>query len=255
MTLTRIANWTRSTAFALAAVALSSLPALAETFGKLAGTVYGSGNRAVVVVLHGDVSKGGPADYHYAFAKKVAQQNKGVTAVALLRPGYADRRGLKSGGSHNGRRDHYTKRNNDLVAQALTAIKKTYGAKKLVVVGHSGGAAQAGAILGRYPGLISGAVLVSCPCNIGAWRASRNKSAWSRSQSPHRFVKKVRRGTPVVLITGTKDNNTTPKLAQDYVAAAKAAGVRATFVPANGAGHGFNRMSGKAASAVKSLVR
>ncbi|MEM7438476.1 MAG: alpha/beta hydrolase [Pseudomonadota bacterium] len=250
----RLSYLKRVAAVVFAASIVLATPLAAATFGKLAGQVYGSGNK-VVVVLHGDVSRGGPADYHYAFAKQIASRNKGVTAIALLRPGYADRKGQKSGGSNSGRRDHYTKRNNDMVAQALSAIKKQYGAKRLIVVGHSGGAAQAGVILGRYPGLISGAVLVSCPCNIPAWRAAKNASAWSRSQSPHRFVKNIRRGTPVVLITGSKDTNTKPNLAQDFAAKAKAAGARASFVSANGAGHGFNRLSGKAASAVKSMVR
>lgn len=237
------------------AVSLSVTSASAEKFGKLAGKVFGSGSKAVVVVLHGDVSRGGAADYHYPFAQTVAKQNRGVTAIALLRPGYRDRSGLKSGGSNHGRRDHYTKKNNDLVAQALTVIRATYKTRKLIVVGHSGGAAQTGAILGRYPGLIQGAVLVSCPCNIRAWRSSRGKSHWGKSQSPLRYVGNLQKGLPVVLITGSSDSNTRTSLATEYVNAAKKAGARAKFIPVKGAGHGFSRMSGTVANTVKSLVK
>jgi dienelactone hydrolase len=236
-------------------VLLSVSATFADPFGKLQGVTYGSGNKAVVVVLHGDVSKGGPADYHYAFAKSVAQRNKGVTAIALLRPGYSDRSGQKSGGSNNGRRDHYSKKNNDLVANALKTIKAQYKTKNLVVVGHSGGAAQTGSILGRFPGLVNKAVLVSCPCDINAWRNAKNASPWPKSQSPHRYVKKIPKSTSIVVVNGSKDGNTKPKQAKAYVNLVKSRGIRVSYLEINGAGHGFNRMTSKLANIVKQQIK
>ena len=47
--------------------------AYAQSPGPLNGQMFGSGNKALVVVLHGDLSKGGPATYHYDIAKRIAQ--------------------------------------------------------------------------------------------------------------------------------------------------------------------------------------
>ncbi len=228
--------------------------ASAAEFGPLQGVAYGSGNKAVVIVLHGDMSKGGPANYHYSFAKSVAKANKGSTAIALLRPGYSDGKGNKSAGSNNGRRDHYTKKNNDRLAQAITAIKAAYKPQRLIVVGHSGGAAQTGSVIGRYPGLIDSALLVSCPCNIAAWRSAKNASAWPSSQSPHKYLKSIAKSTRIFVINGSRDRNTRPKQAQDYTAQAQAAGLQAAYVELSGAEHGFNRMANKIGKIVKSEI-
>lgn len=216
--------------------------ALAQSPGPLNGQIFGSGNKALVVVLHGDVSKGGLASYHYDIAKRIAQQNRGVTTFALVRPGYTGQGGQKSRGSNNGRRDHYTSRNNKLVAQTIQNLAKATGNTKVIGIGHSGGAAQLGAIAGMYPGLMDSVILVSCPCNLTEWRSKRGKSPWRSSKSPHAFLKRVAPGTRILAVVGTRDTNTFPKLSQDYVAAAKRRGLPAAYVPVNGASHGFNRL-------------
>ncbi|MGJ8618369.1 MAG: alpha/beta hydrolase family protein [Sulfitobacter sp.] len=231
----------------------------AQSPGPLTGKVFGSGNAALVVVLHGDVSKSGgksnskpgAADYHYALAKRIAAQNKNVTVLAMLRPGYHDSEGRQSIGSTNGRRDHYTKQNNKLVAQTIQNMANATGAAKVVAVGHSGGAAQIGVIIGAYPNVIDSAILVSCPCDIKRWRTMRNRGAWKKSQSPKDFATKVPKSTTVYAVTGTNDSNTSPVLAQDYVARLSKRGVYAAFVPVKGANHGFNKMAGTVAKVVK----
>lgn len=79
----------------------------------LVATTYGAaqaGNApTLVVVVHGDVSSGGPADYHLEFTKSLAKP--GVVAVALVRPGYSDAAGRTSEGTHYDRRDSYTPAN------------------------------------------------------------------------------------------------------------------------------------------------
>ena len=84
----------------------------------------------------------------------------GVAAVALVRPGYPDGAGESSGVAalHAGRNDHYTKENVEEVGAALARLRERAGAKRLVVVGHSGGAATTAILLGMKPGLIDAAV-------------------------------------------------------------------------------------------------
>ncbi|MCT4557092.1 MAG: S9 family peptidase [Pelagimonas sp.] len=217
---------------------LLSTIASADGPGPLNGELYSNGNRVLFVVLHGDLSSGASADYHKGTAKRMAGI-PGTTSFALIRAGYRDSQGRKSPGSHGGRRDHYTNRNNKLVADTISNLKKSTGAKRVVALGHSGGAAQLGSIIGRFPGLIDSAILVSCPCDITRWRQMRGRSAWNKSQSPSRYVKKVTKSTKVIAITGSNDSNTFPTLAQNYVAKLQSNGVPSSYIEVPGAAHSY----------------
>ena len=236
------------------ALALMVSGATAQSFGPLQGAVFGNGSKALVVVLHGDLSRGGPADYHYEFARDVADNNPGVTVVALVRPGYSDGEGRESPGSTDGRRDHYTAANNRLLIDTITSLKAAFSPQKVIGVGHSGGAAQLGASAGQSAGLVDAMILVSCPCNIERWRRSRNRSAWYRSQSPHEFIGGIAPGTDIHLIVGSRDNNTAFFLSNDYAEDAREAGLTATIEKVSGAGHGFNNMSQTVRAAVEARL-
>ncbi len=182
-----------------------------KTFGQ------SSAAPVLYVVLHGDTSGGGPSNYHYALAEALQTGGSaGSVAVAMIRPGYYDNAGNTSTGSNYGRRDSYTAENIAAVAGAIRTLKTVHGAQRVVLVGHSGGAAIAGVILGRFPGLADGAVLVSCPCNIAAWRLARG-SAWGQSESPSDYVDRIPDKTRVVAVSGEADTNTSPTLSRDYI--------------------------------------
>jgi pimeloyl-ACP methyl ester carboxylesterase len=195
--------------------------------------------QALIVVMHGDVSAGGPATYHFAFAEQLARRSDLAKAVvvAVVRPGYEDGAGNTSGGSHNNRSDHYTAANIDEVAGVVAKLKQAYKPQRVVLLGHSGGAATAAIIAGRYPGLADGVVLVACPCHLDDWRLARNRPPWTRSESPHRWADKVPPATRVVAITGSADDNTSPGLARDYVRRLTERGIPARFEEIAGAGH------------------
>ncbi len=195
----------------------------------------------LMVVLHGDVSRGGPATYHFDLARELAEANQQATVIAMLRPGYDDGEGHKSGGDTNDRRDHYTARNIDAVAGAIRNLKAKHAARKVVVVGHSGGAAFAGVIAGRHPGLADAVALLSCPCDIPVWRASRRAgSSWPNSLSPSDFAAQIPPATTVIALVGTQDTNTPVSLSRDYVSKVIAAGANASLVEISGAGHNVN---------------
>jgi predicted esterase len=206
----------------------------------------------LIVVVHGDISDGGAATYHAAFARTLARP--GIVAVALIRPGYADADGRMSDGATLGRSDNYTAANVAAIAGAIEALKRHYRPRKLIYVGHSGGAAIGGVLIGRRRGLIDAAVLVSCPCDIARWLRQRGRPPWTRSLSPDLFVVRVPADTEVVALTGTSDDNTFLALAQDYVDRLDARGIKARFVAVEGAGHGFSGVAAATAKAVADLV-
>ena len=194
------------------------------------------GNRTLVVFIHGDGSKGGPSDYLAKTADRIS--GNGVTGVVLIRPGYHDTDGRKSSGrSYRKEGDGYRQHIVASVADGVRRLKAHHGAERVILAGHSGGAAISGVILGKYPGLAAAAVLAACPCDIARWRSMRGRRAWNRSLSPHSFVEAVPAGTAVIALTGSKDRNTRPVLGRDYAAALAARGLAAEFAEVPDAGH------------------
>lgn len=198
---------------------------------KVSSTAASTAEPAPLVVwLHGDVSSGGPADYHFARAKQFSQDNPSVQSVALVRPGYPDGSGESSSVSllSAGRSDHYSKDNLAEVGAAIERLRKQYNASRVVVVGHSGGAATTAVLLGMQPGLIDAAVLVACPCDLVAWRTGRRP--WSGSENPIKWADRIPSTTRVVAITGAQDDNTLPELARNYTDTLRARQLDATFI-------------------------
>lgn len=226
-----------------------------EMFGPIASKVYGNGSDILVFVLHGDAeSSKAASSYLECFAYEISTQNTTTTVVLMARPGTKLREGQKSKGYHSRqKRDHYTKKNNDLIAQGMTAATKIHNARKVVSIGHSGGAAQTGIIIGRYPDLIDTAILISCPCDVPRWRRHRNPGGrgWRRSQSPIKYVNKTSKQTKIIAITGANDTNTPTWLVMDYINKATSAGLHTTHEIVRGANHRLGGWYSPALSIIK----
>ncbi len=210
------------------AVAIWASPfAMALEFGPLKGPVLGTGTKTLVVILHGD---GGPGRYD-TMAANLAKSVPSATVVALNRPGYGNGKYRSPGIGGGSVADLYTKRNNDALASTLLAMKASLKPRKVIVIGHSGGAGQMGSVIGRFPGIADTVLLVSCPCDVPKWRISRRgKNSWTRSQSPHQFIQGIASKTNVIVVIGDKDGNTRPRFSEQYTAAAKAAGKKVSLV-------------------------
>lgn len=223
---------------------------LVKPFGATGPATAGT----MLVWLHGDVSSGGPATYHFAPAQQAAADLGAdrVLSVAVVRPGYPGDDGQASTGDLSGRADHYTRRNVEEVAAVVRRLKAHYRPDRMILVGHSGGAATAAILLGLDPALAQGAVLAACPCELGAWRAGRR--AWSRSENPLRWADRVSPQATVLALTGADDDNTSPELARTYVRALAERGVKAEFQLVPGATHNGVFRSQALRDAVKRLV-
>jgi pimeloyl-ACP methyl ester carboxylesterase len=206
----------------------------------------------LIAVLHGDLlAPGPPPSYHYAFARRAAEQMDNVIAAAMLRPGYADdandrstgERGLRTG-------DNYTPEVVDAIAQAIRQLQTKFHLRATIVVGHSGGAAIAGDLLGRYPSEVNAALLVSCVCDVPAWRKHMVKYEFRevgplsllflapvRSLSPLDLAVGVPASTRVRMVVGSQDPVAPPYLTQGYAAALHRHGVDAAVTIAPGLGH------------------
>lgn len=232
---------------ALAPIASAAQAQSASTEKRASFRIIKPSGDILIAVVHGDVSIGVPVDYHNRFAASAASSIENVATVGLLRPGYFDFYGVRSPGSSHGRKDNYTREAVDMIANAIAELKSRFNYRAVVLVGHSGGAAISGALMGLRPGVADVAVLVSCPCDTPRWRrhvASRVSSRepdfdndWSRSLSAIDHVDSIEPGARIVAVTSGDDGLTPPALARDYVAAARKAGVDAEFIQSARAGH------------------
>lgn len=209
-------------------------------------------NPTLLVYLHGDVSRGGPADYMHSYAAKPPE---GTVSVAMFRPGYYGSDGTRSSGHDNNRRDHYTATTVDAIAEAIGSLREKHHSPRVVLIGHSGGAAISGILLGRHPSVAEAALLVSCPCDLAAWRATHGRR-WSMSLSPSTYIDAVSTNTQVIAITGENDTNTLPRFAADYVMRLSARGVDARFIQIPRGHHKFSSLTATGAyyDALQSLI-
>jgi predicted esterase len=215
---------------------------------RLKTTIYRSSKPAdrplLVFVLHGDAPFA-PPSYQYIFARDAASRIDGVVTAALLRPGYADGTGDQSDGRRGATTgDNYTPEVIDAADAVVNELKTKLRARAVVLVGHSGGAAIAANMLGRHPSTAQGALLVSCPCDLAAWRTHMMKlqknPIWLapvRSVSPIEMVSSVAAGVHVRLLVGSNDDVAPPELTRKYGAALQAHGVDVATTIAPGLPH------------------
>ena len=218
---------------------------------------YGSRTPETLLIwLHGDVSAGGPANYHFPIAEKATAELGSDTfkSIALVRPSYPDGSGEESGHAfgHGGRSDHYTDKNLGEIIGAIERLKDLYHPKRTVLVGHSGGAASAAIILGMAPATADAALLVAIPGDLRTWRAGRRH--WSRSENPIDWAGKVAPTIRVIALTGDRDTNTWPELAQQYTQMLQKRGVGAETRLIEDADHNSAFRAPEVTAALRELV-
>ncbi len=190
----------------------------------------------LVVALHGDSPFNNPG-YQYRFAELVANKNSNVISVGMLRPGYTDPLGRTSDGiKGDAIGDNYDEKRVNQIAQAITKLEKLYSPSKVILAGHSGGAAITANLISLFPLLIDHAFIVSCPCDVNAWREDMfsltNKSIFKgkiETLSPIDLVKHLNKNTIISLFVGKDDKVARPILSEKYQTAATKKGSKVTL--------------------------
>ncbi len=221
--------------------------------GTLAYEAFGDvkSPKSLVVFLHGSVSAGGPADYMYGPARRFAEAHPDVVAVALLAPGYYDRKGKRSAGSDAGRR---LSDDTDEIIPALEELRRRYKPRKMFVFGHSKGAMNMGGVLAKKPGLADGAVLLAGIYDIPALAEYRRRA--QNGVSTIDMVNRIPKSARIVLVHGDVDKDVPLSQSVDFEKKAKAAGVQVRLIALEGVGHDFNGpLSATGIDALDALVR
>jgi len=231
----------------LATVQALAAPCAAEDFDtRVAGESeclimrrYGpSDPKTLVVWLHGNVSSGGPANSHFRVAEKAAADftAEKLLFVALVRPGYPDGTGAHSSGSDHGRADNWPRAVVEEIGTVIDRLKTRFRPERVIMIGHSGGAAITAVLLGLRPDLADAAILIGCPCDMVSWRQGRSRTPWT-SEDPLSWTRNVKPSLKVIALTGDRDDTTAPVLAKTYIARLRENGIDAVFQIVPEAGH------------------
>jgi pimeloyl-ACP methyl ester carboxylesterase len=216
---------------------------------RIVGRLYITGEpqpgSPVVIVLHGD-APGVKPSYQYIFASKLATAAPGTRVIALLRPGYADPFGAKSDGDRGSfaSGENYTPAVEQDLAAAIRDLKDRFNASRLILVGHSGGATLTADIAALNPRLVQTAILVSCPCDVPAFRHHMARLQWSptwllpvNALSPMQTLDTMDADTSILVISGADDPIALPQYSIAYVEKAKSRGLNASMISLPGQGH------------------
>jgi pimeloyl-ACP methyl ester carboxylesterase len=198
----------------------------------------------LVIVLHGDAPRANPT-YQYDFAAKAAMQLHGIIAAALLRPGYTDGDGDTSDGKRgDATGDNYTPEVLDRLDAAVRRLKVELHPSLVILLGHSGGAALSADLIARDPALADAALLLSCPCDVPAWRQHMKtlypSPLWDQpvpSVSPIDVVDKISPKARIWMMVGEKDDVAPTDFTQRYAAVLQKHGIHADVTVLPGRDH------------------
>lgn len=198
-------------------------------------------NGIVVLFLHGDLDV---PPVNYLFLSKLSQADTKAIYVELLRPGYVDAAGDRSGGERGlAVGDNYTPEVIGAIAAVCAQLKARFHPTSIILVGHSGGATLAADLIGLYPGIAAGVELIACGCDPVEWRARRAKqtgdAVWTapvHSLMPLDTLRAVSPDTEFRLIVGEDDDVVGVEATRRYAEAARAlnANVQLTIIPNRG---------------------
>lgn len=202
-------------------------------------------NPVLVLVLHGDSPFENPS-YQYKMAERIAAENTNVVVVGVLRPGYTDGEGNSSKGKRGkATGDNYTKEVLVSIYNLTMVLKKKYQPSKVMLIGHSGGAAISANLIAVYADIYSDAVLISCNCDIHLWRKhmkqlQSNAPIWDEeisSLSPIKELQNIDNSTQIMVVHGENDEIVPIHMARDYVDALEANKKKVRFIILKGQGH------------------
>lgn len=225
--------------------ATSIAPQVAQPATELYARSFGAEHPAtLLVVLHGDAPTEKPG-YQYDFARTLAARIPESRVVALLRPGYEDPDGNRSPGDRGlTTGDNYTLDRLDAVSDSLRRLRARYPHARLILIGHSGGAAMAADLAGTRPELIDGLLLAACPCSLPEWRQHMKARMPSapfdqpvRSLDPLQTVGGAPLDLRAALIVGADDPITPPKFSRAYAEALALRGIATDYRVLPGKGH------------------
>lgn len=192
----------------------------------------GDGNEKLILVIHGSWKAGTNTLGRYAPFAETLNMNTDITTVAVALPGYS-----KSSSNAMPPLEHDAKISPsttpsyiEFLGKMVKAFKDKYEASEVTYVGHSAGARMGATLSALQPGLIQNAVLAG-----GGYETKpKNKG---EAVSFMDVMDKADKNTNYLLIYGTKDTISPPKVSIKAYEKMKDAGFKVKIVEVKDAPH------------------
>ena len=194
----------------------------------------GETENSLNIIVHGTWKEGTNTLARYApFADSLSMATD-VTTVAVSLPGYSDSstNNFKAL-SHKGTKNLAAQKTYiEFLSKLVTKLKDKYNAKSVNYIGHSAGAMMGSTLVGYNPGLIT--TMTSAGATYDIHKEVKNSKGLI---SLIDYIDAVDRETKFLLVYGTKDKISEPKLTKDFYKIAKSSGLNATLVEVVDAPH------------------
>jgi len=202
------------------------------------------------IIVHGTWAKGTNTLGRYAPFAETLNMNTDITTIAVALPGYSNSstNHLNSlsheGDSNLAATKEYIVFLEDLVKQ----LKKRYDAKTINLIGHSAGGMMSATLVGFNPNLIQAVTVAGGRFSIDEKESKKGMISISD------FIDNVKKDTKILLVYGTKDKISKPKVTTDFYKLALSKGLNVKLIKVEGAEHIDLDMTDESVEAITEMI-
>ncbi len=193
----------------------------------------GDKKHSLNIIVHGTWKEGTNILGRYStFAEDIAMQTD-ITSIVIALPGYSksSSNNLQALGNKKVKNLAGTKKYLNFLANLLQALKTKYKAKTLNYIGHSAGGMMGATLTGYKTDVINNLVSIGGIYNIH--KKSLNKNLISAVD----IIDSIKKDTKILLIYGSKDKISKPKVTKDFYTLAKNKKINIQIVEVKNAVH------------------
>ena len=212
--------------------------------------IEGERKNALTVIVHGTWKAGTDILARYTPFAETINLTTDITTVAVALPGYSrSSTNHLHALSHKGTEKPFaTRAYVQFLDQLIQALKKRYHADTVNYIGHSAGASMGATLTGYHPGLISHIALAG-----GRYRARGAEHAKGLIFVDD-YMDRLDKKTQYLLIYGSKDTISRPRISKDFYALAKKADLDVTLVEVEDARHLDLDMTDTSVEAIEKML-
>ena len=182
-------------------------------------------NNRLIIIVHGTWDEGSNVLGRYAPFAENLNMTTDISTIALALPGYSESslNSLKSIGSKEYNHQAATKEYVKFLEKVVIALKGKYEAKEITIIGHSAGAMMSASLAGLNPDLLKNIVLVAGSYEREEYTNSKHLLAID-------VLDKMNKESNFIMIYGTKDKISKPKITKDFYNKMKEQGLNVKLV-------------------------
>ncbi len=195
--------------------------------------VEGDKKDTINIIVHGTWKEGTDTLARYTPFAETINMSTDITTIAVALPGYSKSSTNNFQAlSHKGTKNLAAKKEYiEFLAELVSTLKEKYHAKVVNYIGHSAGASMGATLTGYKPTLINNIALAGARYNSNGKKDSKDLIYISD------YIEKLDKSTRYLIIYGSKDKISKPKVSKDFYKFAKEKGLDVKLIEAKGAVH------------------